>query len=412
MEHIYKIAFFVVVSFSFVFNQVLSYLNNKSSPLKIPSKLRDFYNQEKYSRSLQYKSEHYKLERMNSWMGFIVTLGLLLTGGFGFINQVLLDFGLSGRALSLAYFGVLFFLNDAISLPFSLYSTFVIEEKFGFNTSSFRIFIIDKLKSYALGIIIGGLFLYVFLAIIHGLGSSFWIYGWMILTVISLLVNFLYVRLFLPIFNKIEPLPSGDLKTAIETLAEKLDFPLRQIMVMDASKRSAKSNAFFSGFGRQKTIVLYDTLLEKFSNEELVGILAHEVGHYKKKHIYTNMISTSLLSGVTLLVLSWFIFSEDLSIALGENQIYYHLNLIAFGILYKPINTISSLFGNYISRKHEYEADEFAVRYCDKGVYKNALKKLSTENLSDLSPHPYFVFAYYSHPTVLQRISAIDENNQ
>lgn len=319
-----------------------------------------------------------------------------------------MGFGLKDRWLSLAFFGLLFFASDIISIPLSLYSTFVVEEKYGFNKTTPKTFIIDKLKSYLITVLLGGGLVYLLLTIIIAMGSSFWIWAWLLMVGIMLFMNFFYTTLFVPLFNKLKPLEDGELRTAIEQLSNKLDFPLKKIMVMDASKRSTKSNAFFSGFGKLKSIVLYDTLIEKHSTDELLGILAHEVGHYKKKHIISNMASAIISTGLMLFVLSWFVFNEELSMALGAKEIYYHLNILAFGILYEPINTITGLIGSVLSRKHEYEADAYAVEHTDAEAFKQALKTLSTENLGDLQPHPAYVFAYYSHPTVLQRIRAID----
>ena len=407
MQQQYLIALFSIIILGFLVDQVLDYLNSRNRPKLLPSNLKEFYNDEEYRKSLAYKREHRRVSNFGSWLSFILTLGFLLNGGFGWLNTNLESLGLRGEWLSLVYFGVLFIASDLFSMPLSIYSTFVVEEKYGFNKTTIKTFLADKVKSYLLTITLGGGLLYTILYIVKTLGSDFWIYAWLLMIVVMLFMNFFYTTLFLPLFNKLSPLEDGELKTAIIALSEKVNFPLSKIYVMNASKRSTKSNAFFSGFGKLKSIVLFDTLIEKHSTDELMGILAHEVGHYKKKHVITNLATAILSNGMMLFVLSWFIFSEELSRSMGANGLYYHINIIAFGILFGPINLILGLFGNIFSRKHEYEADAYAIAHADKVAFENALKRLSTENLSDLQPHPAYVFVHYSHPPLLQRLKAI-----
>lgn len=408
----YLIILFSFITANFIWGEILEYLNRLNRPAKVPEKLKGFYDQEKYALSLAYKKDHDQVGSLSSWIGYLLMAGFLLLRGFGWLNEFIEGFGLTGHWLSLAYFGVLFIISDLIGLPFALYSTFVIEERYGFNKTDLRTFFIDKLKSYVMTLFLGGGLLYVFLWIIDYMGTNFWWYAWILMTAVMLFMNFFYTTLLLPIFNKLTPLQDGELKEAIEGLSQKLDFPLKNIMVMDASKRSTKSNAFFSGFGKLKSIVLYDTLIAQHSQDELLAILAHEVGHYKKKHIISNLVSGVIVNGFMLFILSKFIFSEDIPLALGAEpsyEPYYHLNLIAFAILFEPISLLTGLLGSVISRRHEYEADEYAVLNTSKEAMINALKKLSNENLSDLMPHPAYVFFHYSHPTLLQRISAIEQ---
>jgi len=411
MEQQYLIALFIIIVVGFLFQQLIDYLNNHNRPKLVPEQLKEFYDQDEYSRSRAYRLENYRLSNAGSWLTFIITLGFLLSGGFGWLNEFLASFGLREKWLSLGYFASLFLISDIISLPFSLYGTFIIEEKYGFNRTTFKTFLLDKLKGYLLAILVGGLLVYLLLSIIITLGSDFWIYAWILMVAIMLFMNFFYTTLFLPIFNKLTPLEDGELKTSIVELAGKVNFPLNKIYVMDASKRSSKSNAFFSGFGKLKSIVLFDTLIEKHSKDELLGILAHEVGHYKKKHTIVNIISGMLVNGIMLYLLTWFLFgdgSSELSKAMGGDRFYYHLNIIAFGILFEPVNMVIGIASNVLSRKHEYEADAYAIAHADSEAFQNALKKLSVENLSDLQPHPAHVFVHYSHPTLLQRLEAID----
>lgn len=408
MQQQYLIALFVIIVFGFLVDQVLDYLNSQK-PKLLPAPLKEYYTDEEYRKSLAYKKEHRRLSNTSSWLSFIITLGFLLNGGFGWLNEFLMSFGLRSQWLSLTYFGVLFIVSDLLSTPLSLYSTFIIEEKYGFNKTTLKTFFLDKLKGYLLAIVLGGSLIAAFLWFIKEQGQSFWIYAWLMMIGVMLFMNFFYTTLFLPLFNKLNPLEEGPLKEAIVKLSKEVDFPLNKIYVMNASKRSTKSNAFFSGFGRLKSIVLFDTLLEKHSTEELLGILAHEVGHYKKKHVVINMVTSILTNGLMLFILSRFVVNTELSQALGASKDTVHINIIAFGILFGPINMVLGLLGNIFSRKHEYEADAFAIAHADKEAFQKALKKLSTENLSDLQPHPAYVFMHYSHPPLLQRLKAITD---
>lgn len=409
MVQTYLIVLFSFITANFIWGEVLEYLNRLNRPPKVPDQLQDLYDQEKYSLSLSYKRDHGQVSTLSSWIGYLITAGFMLLGGFGWLNDFLMDFGFKDHWLSLAYFGVLFVISDGLNLPFSLYSIFIIEEKYGFNKTTFKTFLLDKVKSYLLAFVLGGGLLYLFLWIIEYMGKDFWLYAWILMTIIMLLMNFFYTTLLVPLFNKLTPLEDGELRDSIERLSQKLDFPLKKIYVIDASKRSTKSNAYFSGFGKLKSIVLFDTLIEKHDHDEVLAILAHEVGHYKKKHIVSNLISGILVNGLTLFVLSQFIFSEELSLSLGGDQMYCHINLIAFAILFEPISLITGLIGNLFSRKHEFEADAYAVTHTSKNALISALKRLSTENLSDLMPHAAYVFFHYSHPTLLQRMAAVEK---
>jgi STE24 endopeptidase len=309
---------------------------------------------------------------------------------------------------AMAFFGVLFIASDIINTPFGIYSTFVIEEKFGFNKTTPKTFITDKLKGYLLTIIIGGALGWVFLYLVFTLGQNFWIYFLVVIGVFMLVINMFYTSLILPLFNKLTPLEDGEIKDAIENYCKKENFPLSNIFVIDGSKRSKKSNAFFSGIGKKKKVVLYDTLIENQSTEELVAIFAHEVGHFKKKHIVQGYILSILQVAITLLILSFMIFSKDLSTALGGERVAVHLNLVAFGILYSPISHLTGLLMMLLSRKNEYQADAFAAHTYKGEALQTALKKLSVDNLSNLYPHKAYVFFNYSHPPLLSRLSAID----
>jgi STE24 endopeptidase len=270
------------------------------------------------------------------------------------------------------------------------------------------VFWLDKLKGYLLGAVIGGVILSVLLLLVDSLGVNFWLVFWVAISLFMFIMNMFYTSLILPLFNKLSPLEEGELRDAITAYAKQVDFPLTKIFVIDGSKRSSKANAFFSGLGKKKKVVLYDTLIENHSIQELVAIFAHEVGHYKKKHIQQGLVLSVLQTGLMLYILSLLIFNTELSIALGGDTMRIHLNLIAFGILYSPISMITGLLMNMLSRKNEFEADQYASETANGADLAGALKKLSADNLSNLLPHPAYVFFNYSHPPLLKRISAIE----
>jgi STE24 endopeptidase len=392
---------------SYLFDQTLDYLNLKALKPEVPTEIQDFYDTEKYHKSISYQKEQSRFSFISSAFSFILSFGMLLFGGFGLVDSWLRPLFENQIVLALVFFGVIIIVSDIISIPFQWYSTFVIEEKYGFNKTSAKTFIIDKLKGYVLGAVIGGVLISILIYLVNSIGPSFWIWFGLIAATFILFVNMFYTSLLLPLFNKLTPLGDGELKTAIEQFSKKVNFPLDNIFVMDGSKRSAKANAFFSGIGKKKKIVLYDTLITNHSTEELVAVLAHEVGHFKKKHIIWSYLISIVQVFFVLFVLSRMIFNEDLSLALGGNQQAIHLNLIAFGILFSPISGITGILTSLLSRKNEFEADAFAKETYDGTALSNALKRLSVDSLSNLYPHPAYVFFHYSHPPLLQRLGAL-----
>lgn len=406
-EWLYLILGIVVVDY--VIDQLLDFLNFKHSKTAVPDKLKDLYDEEEYARSQAYQKARSRFGFLTSAFSTLLTMVVLLFGGFGVLDEFLRAYIENPILLSLAFFGVLFILSDIVNIPFSLYSTFVIEERFGFNKTTVKTFVMDKLKGYLLTVIVGGILGYALLWIVHQLGDIFWLYALALVSAFMLIMNLFYTSLILPLFNKLKPLEDGALKEKIMTYASGVDFPLDNIFVIDGSKRSTKANAFFSGIGKKKKIVLYDTLIEKHSEEELVAVLAHEVGHFKKKHIVLSLVLSILQMAVTFYVLSLFVFSDNLSVALGGSQMAIHLNFIAFGLLYTPISRLTGLAMNALSRKNEFEADAYAVTTYAGKPLMDALKKLSVSSLSNLTPHPAYVFAHYSHPPLLQRLEAMEE---
>lgn len=392
---------------SYAFDQVLDYINLKALRKDIPAEIEAFYNKEKYQKSLDYQQEQTRFSFITSAFSFLLSFGMLLLGGFGWVDSLLRPMMSHEITLALAFFGSIMIASDLLTIPFQWYATFVIEEKYGFNKTSIKTFITDKLKGYVLGALIGGAMLSLLIYLVNFIGPDFWIWFGLIAAVFILFVNMFYTSIILPLFNKLTPLPDGELKSAIESFAKKVNFPLDNVFVMDGSKRSAKANAFFSGIGKKKKIVLYDTLINNHTKEELVAVLAHEVGHFKKKHIVWSYLISITQVFFVLFVLSKMIFNENLSIALGGSQQAIHLNLIAFGILFSPISGITGLLMSMLSRKNEFEADAYAKESFDGKALSNALKKLSVDSLSNLYPHPVYVFFHYSHPPLLQRLDAL-----
>jgi STE24 endopeptidase len=332
---------------------------------------------------------------------------MLFFNGFALVDSWARNMVSNPVGISLVFFGIIALASDIISIPFSVYEIFVIEEKYGFNKTTPRIFVTDKLKGYLLGLLLGVPLVALIVWFYTVTGKSFWLYTWGLVVFFLVFMNMFYSDLIVPLFNKQTPLPEGDLRNAILALAEKAGFPIKDIYVIDSSKRSTKSNAYFTGLGPRKRIVLYDTLIQDLSPEEITATLAHEIGHYKLKHTRLGLILSVIQTGITLFILSLFIDNPGLSRALGSEQQGFHLSLIAFGLLYSPISMVLGLGANLISRKHEYAADRFAAKLGLSHSLISALKKLSAKNLSNLTPHPAYVFFHYSHPTLLQRMKAL-----
>jgi len=398
----------IILSVEYFFDQILDYLNLKNQKPGLPEELSDIYKEEKYKKSLAYQRTNTRFSSVTSTFSFALFIVILLTGFLGVIDQLIAAHFEHLIIQALVFFGLIFIASDILNTPFQIYHTFVIEEKFGFNKTTLKLFIVDKLKGYLLTAIIGGAILSLLLYLIISIGPDFWIYFLVAIAAFMVFVNMFYTTLIVPLFNKLTPLEDDELKSAIEDYSAKVNFPLKNVFVIDGSKRSSKANAFFSGIGKKKKIVLYDTLIEKHSIKELVAILAHEVGHYKKKHVYTGLLLSILQSGLMLYVMSWIIYNPEISQALGANRLSLHLNILAFGILYSPISKFLGVLMNVFSRKNEYEADQYATETYDGSALQTALKKLSVDNLSNLLPHRWYVFFHYSHPPLLKRLKHIE----
>ena len=405
------ILFYIIISIliiSFIADKILDKLNEKHFDDEIPNKLKDIYDDNEYKKSQSYKKTNAKFSNITSFLTTGITLVFFLADGFKYLDRFARTYTENPILVALIFFGVIILGSEIASTPISYYSTFVIEEKFGFNKSTKKIFWLDKIKGFVITLLLGIGILSLVIWLYQLTGKNFWIYAWVSLAVFSLFMNMFYAKLIVPLFNKQSPLEDGELKSAIEKYAKNVGFTINNIFVIDGSKRSTKANAYFSGFGSQKRITLYDTLINDLEVEEIVAVLAHEVGHYKRKHIIFNLISSILITGFTLYILSLFVNSNALSEALGVSIPSFHIGLVAFGVMYSPISEVTGLFMNYISRKFEYQADNFAKETFEARALITSLKKLSKNNLTNLTPHPAFVFMNYSHPTLLQRINNLE----
>jgi STE24 endopeptidase len=398
-----------LVIFNYLFSTVLDFINGRNWRTEIPPVMKDFYHEDKYLKAKNYSKEKGKVSLISSTLSTLITLLFLIFNGYGWLDNFIAVYYTIPFLKSGIFFLVLFILSDFISIPFSCYNTFVIEEKYGFNKTTVKTFVLDKVKGYLLTLIIGGVLLFGAIYIVSLLENGFWVWLWLSLSVIMLLVNMFYADLIVPIFNKLTPLEAGSLREKIESYTKKVGYSLKNIYIIDGSKRSSKANAFFSGLGPRKTIALYDTLVEKHTEEELVAVLAHEVGHYKKKHVFTSLFLTIFQLGLMCFLLETCLKVGEISQALGGKEMVFHLGLVAFGILYSPVGTVLSILMNINSRKNEFEADHYAKTTYSGVALELALKKLSVDSLSNLHPHPFYTFIHYSHPPLLKRLSALSE---
>jgi len=406
----YNTVFFVLLVIlvaDYVLERYLSFINSQRRSTELPPELKDVYDAEQYRKQQEYKKANERFSLISSSFSFLVIMAMLFFGGFSIVDGWA-RYITSQPVLSvLVFFGILAFGSDLLGTPFSLYDTFVIEERFGFNKTTLKTFFLDKLKGWLLGALIGGGLLAVIVWFYHITGPLFWLYAWILATVFAVFMSMFYSSLIVPLFNRQTPLEQGELREAISSFSASAGFRLNNIYVIDGSKRSTKANAYFSGLGPKKRIVLYDTLIKDLTTHGIVAVLAHEIGHYKKKHTLTGLITGIIQTGITLFILSLFVDNPQLSAALGSPQPEFHLGLIAFGILYSPISLLAGLLLNYVSRRNEYAADRYVKEHYKADELVIALKKLSTNNLSNLTPHPAYVFFHYSHPTLLQRIRAL-----
>ncbi|MFC1823816.1 M48 family metallopeptidase [Thermodesulfobacteriota bacterium] len=404
--------FFVIILFIIIGSYLLDITVNRLNVLhlktELPAEFIGFYDAEKYKTSQEYLRENTRFDTISESITTPLIIAFIILGGFNLIDQFARSFQLGSIATGLIFTGILLLLSHLMAMPFSIYSTFVIEEKYGFNKTTPKTFILDILKSWLLVALIGAIILSAVLWFFEKTGPWAWLYCWLAVTIFQVFLMFIAPVVIMPIFNKFSPLEAGELNSTIEAYARSQSFKIKGVFTMDGSKRSTKSNAFFAGFGRFRRIVLFDTLVDKHPLEELVSVLAHEMGHFKKKHVLKSILISILTSGLMFYILSLFLNNRDLFMAFKMEETSIYASLFFFGFLYSPIEMALSVFANILSRKYEYEADAFAVKtYSKPEMMISALKRLSVENLSNLTPHPIKVFLSYSHPPILQRIQAI-----
>lgn len=406
--NVYAIIILTTLVASFVVDLIAELLNLRALRDELPQEFQGVYDAEQYKKSQDYTRVRTRFGFVTSLFGLVLTLAFWFAGGFPYLDKIVRSWGLHPILTGLAYIGILVLAKSVLSLPFSIYSTFVIEERFGFNKTTPKTFVLDLLKGLALGILLGAPLLAGILAFFQYAGVWAWLYCWLAVTVFTLFVQFIAPTWIMPLFNKFTPLDEGELREAILNYAKSVNFSLQNLFVMDGSKRSSKSNAFFTGFGKNKRIALFDTLIAQHTVPELVAVLAHEIGHYKKKHILKGMLISILHAGFMFYLLSIFLSHQGLFEAFYMQEPSIYAGLIFFGMLYSPFEVILSVFLHMFSRKNEYEADRFAAETTrDPDAMISALKKLSVHNLSNLTPHPFYVFLNYSHPPTLERIRAL-----
>lgn len=406
----FQLYFWIIVGilvFDFLFGWVLDTLNAKAWKEEVPEPLTGIYDRNKYAKSQHYFRDNLKFGRVTSVFSLSIMLAMLFSGGFGFLDQKLQPISSSPLVHSLLFFGILGLGFDLLNTPFSLYRTFVIEEKYGFNKTTPGTWLKDKLKSWLLAVVIGGGLLAAIIWVYQKMGPGFWIVAWAIVAIFMLLMTMFYSDLIVPLFNKQKPLDPGSLRDKITELCHKTGYQLKEIYVIDGSRRSTKANAYFSGLGPRKRIVLYDTLIEDMEEDEIVAVLAHEIGHYRKKHTLQGYLISIFQTGLTLFLLSLFIARPELQAALGGEGVSFHMGLIGFGLIFSPVSTLLGIGVNILSRRNEYAADHFAREQGLAPQLKEALKKMSVKHLSNLTPHPVYVFVHYSHPPLLARLHAL-----
>lgn len=391
----------------FALERLLSFLNMRHSTQPIPAILSGIYDEEKYDRQQSYFRTNVRLGMVSSVFSFLLMFGLFVFKGFAWLDALARMCTSNELLVSLLFFLFFGILSAVVSLPFQIYDTFVVEERFGFNKVTPRLFVFDRLKDWMLSILISGLLLTAVIVIYQLMPDYFWLLAWAVVSAFSLFMSLFYSELIVPLFNKQTPLPEGELRTAIEAFANKTGFALKNIYVIDNSKRSTKANAYFTGWGKKKRIVLYDTLIEMMSTDEIVAVLAHEIGHNKYKHTIKHMV-VSLLTNLLMfyllgLVLKYDVFAQ----AAGCETASFHVNMLVFGVLYTPLSLLLGLAGSVLSRSNEFQADAFVKENGMADALVSALKKLSAQSLSNLTPHPAYVFFNYSHPTLYERVKAL-----
>ena len=403
---LYWLVIAIVVA-EFLYSTLLTLLNIRASRLPVPGLLKDLYDPERYRRQQDYAMTNRKFSLVSSLVSTLITLGIFAFGGFAVFDRAARSASASPVVQTLVFWGIFYLISWIVSLPFDIYRTFVIEQRFGFNRSTPRLFAADAVKSLLLNLVIMGIVLALCAWIYTLVPQHFWLVAWGAVTAFSLFMQYFYSQLIVPLFNKQTPLPEGELRSAIEAFAARVGFRIDNIFVIDSSKRSSKSNAYFTGYGRRRRVVLYDTLMEQLTTEEIVGVLAHEVGHYKHHHTLLSSLEGFASNLLMFWLFSLFIGSSALAAAAGCAQPSFHVNLAVFSLIYTPLSLLLDIGTNIISRRHERQADAFAAARGMGPAEASALKKMSAKSLANLTPHPVVVFVEYSHPTLYERVKAL-----
>jgi STE24 endopeptidase len=404
----YAVIILTALLAEYLLNVVSDLLNLRHLQPDLPAEFADTFDEAEYERAQEYTRVRTRFGLVSSTFGLVVLLAFWFAGGFEWLDTIVRGWGVGPLVTGLLYVGLLVLGRSALSLPFSIYSTFVIEERFGFNETRPTTFVLDLAKSLGLGIAIGGPLLAAILWFFRATGPYGWVYAWVVVTAVMLGLQFFAPRYLMPLFNDFEPLEEGDLRDAILSYADAVDFPVEEVYVMDGSRRSNKANAFFTGFGANRRIVLFDTLVEQLEVDELLSVVAHEMGHYKLNHIPQRIGLSVVQTGVLFLLLSVFLQVEGLFAAFYVDQPAVYTGLLFFGLLYSPVDLLLSIPLNAWSRRHEFQADRFAVDTTDQSEpLVSGLKRLAETNLSNLTPHPLTVTLDYSHPPLRERIDAI-----
>lgn len=403
------VVIFIVLCADFILERGLEYLNMKHMSPSLPLNLQGIYDEKEYSRFQDYQREKNGFGLISSGFSFLVLLLFFVFGGFGYYNAWIVGWTDQVVLQTVVFMLGLLFISSVLGIPFDYYATFRIEEKFGFNKMTVKTYWFDTFKELLLGCVLGGVLLAAVTWFYLWAGTLFWLYAWGVASLFSVFMAMFYSRLIVPLFNRQTLLEEGSLKEKIKHFAESVRFGIDNIYVIDGSKRSTKANAYFTGLGTQKRIVLYDTLIKELAEEEIVAVLAHEIGHYKKRHTLQFMIASVLQVGFLFWLFSLFVNIPALSEALGGDKTYFQLGMVAFAILFEPVNLVLGIWMNAWSRKNEYEADAFAARHYEGQFLISGLKKISVKALGNLTPHPLYESVYYSHPSLLKRIAAIGE---
>ena len=410
MENLYYYIIIFAIIIEYLLSSISSILDIKNITPTIPSDFKKAYDQEKYILSQDYLKARTSFSLFSSSFSLILIMIVIHSDIFGLLDQFVRGQSDSYILQGLLFIGIIYFFQDIVSLPFSIYHTFVIEERFGFNKTTLNLFIIDKIKGYAIFIVLGSIVIIPILYFFHVYGDIGWLIAWSILTAFMIAVQPLFVHVIAPMFNKFTPLEEGELRSAIEKYTAKVNFPLARIDIMDGSKRSAHSNAYFTGFGKSRRIAIFDTLVEKHSTNEIVSVVAHEVGHYKLKHVLQGTILGIIETGIMLFAFNLIMNDISLFQVFGVSQLSVHAGIVFFSMLYAPVSMFTSIVTTAISRKNEYEADKYSYDTTNnREALVSMLIGLSANNLSHLTPHPLKVFLSYSHPPVVDRIKAVNQ---